>query len=79
MEQTVIHAKIRVFSQDFCALFLIFNSSSAHCVTGETVKTTTDQRNLSIIRKDKIYIYSKKREEMQLFIYLMTPDNSKIK
>ena len=61
-------AKIRVFSQDFCALFLIFNFSSAYCVTGETVETT-DQRNSSIIGKDKIYISSKKREEMQ-FIYL---------
>ena len=38
-------------------------------VTGETVETTTDQRNLSFIGRDKIYISSKKRQEMQ-FIYL---------
>ena len=61
--------RIRVFSRDFRALCLIFNSSSAYCVTGETVETTTDQRNLSIVGRDKIYISSKKREEMQ-FIYL---------
>ena len=53
-------------------------SSFAYCVTGETVETTTDQRNLSITGRDKIYISSKKREEMQ-FIYLMNPDSSKIK
>ena len=57
----------------FC---LIFNTSFAYCVTGETVETTTDQRNLSIIGRDKIYISSKKREEMQ-FIYLLCV-NSKI-
>ena len=54
---------------DFHALCLFFNSSSAYCVTGETVETTTDQRNSPIIGRDKIYISSKKREEMQ-FIYL---------
>ena len=48
---------------------VFLNSSSAYRVTGETVETTTDQRNLSIIGRDKIYISSKKREEMQ-FIYL---------
>ena len=53
----------------FRALCLIFNSSCAYCVTGETVETTTDQRNSSFIGRDKIYISSKKREEMQ-FIYL---------
>ena len=53
----------------FPALCLIFNSSSAYCVTGETVETTTDQRHSSVIGRDKIYISSKKREEMQ-FIYL---------
>ena len=53
----------------FCALCLIFNLSSAYCVTGETVETTTDQRNLCIIGRDKIYISSKKGEVMQ-FIYL---------
>ena len=53
----------------FPALCLIFNSSSANCVTGETVETTTDQRNSSFIGRDKLYISSKKREEMQ-FIYL---------
>ena len=52
-----------------CFMSNIFNSSSAYCVTGETVETTTDQKNLSIIGRDKIYISSKKREEMQ-FIYL---------
>ena len=50
----------------FLCFMSIFNSSSAYCVT---VETTTDQRNLSIIGRDKIYISSKKREEMQ-FIYL---------
>ena len=53
-----------------CFMSIFFNSSSAYCVTGETVKTTTDQRNLSIIGRDKIYISSKKREEMQ-FIYIL--------
>ena len=43
------------------------NSSSAYCVTGETVETTTDQRNSSIIGREKIYISSKKREKMQFF------------
>ena len=57
------------FSRDFCALCLIFSWSSAYCVTGETVETTTDQRHSSIIGRDKIYISSKKREDMQ-FIYL---------
>ena len=52
----------------FLCFMSIFNSSSAYCVTGETVETT-DQRNLSIIGRDKIYISSKKREEVQ-FIYL---------
>ena len=53
----------------FLCFLLILNSSSAYSVTGETVETTTDQRNSSIIGRDKIYISSKKREEMQ-FIYL---------
>ena len=53
----------------FLCFMSIFNLSSAYCVTGETVETTTDQRNLSIIGRGKIYISSKKREEMQ-FIYL---------
>ena len=52
-----------------CFMCLIFNSSSAYCVTDETVETTTDQRNSSIVGRDKIYISSKKREEIQ-FIYL---------
>ena len=69
MQLTVIHMKIWVFSRDFRVLYLIFNSSSAYCVISQTVETTTDQRNLSIIRRDKIYISSKKGEEMQ-FIYL---------
>ena len=46
-----------------------FNLSSAYSVTGETVETSTDQRNLSIIRRDKIYISSKKREEMQFILF----------
>ena len=60
-------------------LCLFFNSSSAYCVTGETVETTTDQRNLSIIGRGKIYISSKKRNAIYLFIYFMNPDNSNIK
>ena len=60
--------RFRVFSRDFRALCLFFNSSSPYCITGETVETTTDQRNLSIIGRDNIYISSKKKE-MQ-FIYL---------
>ena len=68
IQLTVIHARIRVFSRDFRAFCRFLNSSSAKSVTGETVETTTDQRNLSIIGRDKIYISSKKREEMQ-FIY----------
>ena len=48
---------------------LVFNLSSAYCFTDETVETTTDQRNSSIVGRDKIYISLKKREEMQ-FIYL---------
>ena len=53
-----------------CPCFLsIFKLVFFCSVTGETVETTTDQRNLSFIGRDKIYISSKKREEMQ-FIYL---------
>ena len=37
--------------------------------TGETVETTTDQRNSSIIGRDKIYVSSKKREEMQFILF----------
>ena len=74
-----MHARFRVFSPDFRALCLFFNSSSAYCVPGETVETTTDQRNSSIIGRDKIYISSKKGEEMQ-FIYLFDESsNSNIK
>ena len=53
----------------FPCFMSIFNSSSAYSVTGKTIETTTDQRHSSIIGRDKIYISSKKREEMQ-FIYL---------
>ena len=53
----------------FLCFMSIFNSSSAYCVTGETVETTTEQRISSIVGRDKIYISSKKREKMQ-FIYL---------
>ena len=67
MQLTVIHARIRVFSRDFPALCLIFNSSSAYCVTGETVETTTDERNSSFIGRDNMYISSKKREFSYLF------------
>ena len=52
-----------------CFISTIFNYKFFNCVTNETVETTTNQRNSSIIGRDKIYISSKKREEMQ-FIYL---------
>ena len=54
-----------VFSRDF----RIFKSSSTCIFTGEAVKTTTDQRNLYIIGRDKIYICSKKRAEMQFILF----------
>ena len=60
------------------ALGLVFNSSSAYCVTGETVKTTSDQRNLSIVGRDKIYFFKEKKKKCNLFIYLMNPDNNKV-
>ena len=40
--------------------------------TGETVETTTDQRNLSIIGRDKIYISSKKREVYFFFFFYLS-------
>ena len=58
IQLTVIHVRIRVFSRDFRAFCRFLNSSSAYCVTGETVETTTDQRNLSIIRSDDVHISS---------------------
>ena len=36
----------------------ILISSSAYSVSGETVETTTDQRNSSIIRSDDVHISS---------------------
>ena len=56
-------------SRENSGILMRFPCFMSNCVTGETVETTTDQRNLSIIGRDKIYISSKKREEMQ-FIYL---------
>ena len=41
-----------------CCLSIFLNSSSAYSVTGETVETTTDQRNLSIIGSDDVHISS---------------------
>ena len=54
----------------FPCFMSIFNSSSAYCVTGETVETTTDQRNSSIIGRDKnIYFFKEKRKNaIYLFI-----------
>ena len=47
----------------------MFNSSSAYCVTGETVETTTDQRNPSIIGRDNIYFFKEQRRNaIYLFI-----------
>ena len=45
IQLTVIHVRFRVFSRDFRAFCRFLNSSSAYSVTGETVETTTDQRN----------------------------------
>ena len=42
----------------FSCFMSIFNSSSAYCVTGETVETTTDQRNSSIIGSDEVHLSS---------------------
>ena len=41
---------------------------------GKTVKTTTDQRNLSIIGRDQIKILKKKRRNV--VILLMNPNNN---
>ena len=41
-----------------CFFCLFLNSSFAYSVTGETVETTTDQRNLSIIGSDDVHISS---------------------
>ena len=45
-----------IFLRDFHAFCRFLNSSSAYSVTGETVETTTDQRNWSIIGSDDVYI-----------------------
>ena len=42
----------------FRAFCRFLNSSSAYSVTGETVETTTDQRNSSIIGSDDVHISS---------------------
>ena len=52
----------------FQCFLLNLNSSSAQSTTTETVETTTDQRNSSIIGGDKIHISSKKRGEMQFIM-----------
>ena len=50
-------------------LFVEFLTRLLHIVsTSETVESPTDQRNLSIIGRDKIFIFSKKREEMQFIL-----------
>ena len=64
LENSGILTRFPYFMCNFSLVFCIY-----YCVAGETVETTTDQRNLSFIGRDKIYISSKKREEMQ-FIYL---------
>ena len=59
-------------------LYVYFLTRLLHIVSQAKqlkLETTTDQRNSSIIGRDKIYISSKKREEMQ-FIYLIHPANS---
>ena len=42
----------------FPCFLSVLNSSSAYSVTGETVKTPTDQRNSSIIGSDNVHISS---------------------
>ena len=44
-----------VISRDFSAFYWIFNLCSVYSFTGETVKTTTDQRNSSIIGSDDLF------------------------
>ena len=48
-----------VFSLDFSAFCRILNFFSAYNFTCETGETAVDQRNSSIIGRDKIYISSK--------------------
>ena len=50
-------------------LFVEFLTLLLHIVSDETVETTTDQRNLYIIGRDKIYICSKKRAELQFILF----------
>ena len=69
---------MQVFSRDFRALCLFFNSSSAYCVTGETVETTTDQKIRLLLEGTKYIFLQRKEKKCNFFIYLMNPDNSKI-
>ena len=48
------------YSREISVLFVEFLTRLLQSFTGETVKTTTDQKNLSIIASDNVHISSQK-------------------
>ena len=73
---TVIHVRIRVFSRDFRAFCRFLNLSSAYSVTGETVKTTTGQRNYRNRQRTYFLIEIGEKDMKVSLFYLIHPTNS---
>ena len=62
--------------REISVLFLEFLGRLLHIVSDKTVGTTTDQRNLSVIERGKIYIFLHRKEKKSSLFYFLNPDNS---